>query len=208
MFLVDGAEKFKELKMKYKVEFKIKWQKYCKRLGDIGQKTNYKPFEVFQSPVSPVPRPVFAELLEDVFFCETVRYLQTNISETLTTSNKYIFNLMIVEEYAQARTFYPYYQKACRIQKGNPLRYFLPKFEKKMKKLKKIGKENLLYVEASPDRKLHQMESGIELSQDKVDLEVQDFFVLSLALISHRVPQVVILSSESEPEEEQEEFLD
>lgn len=198
MFLVDGAEKFKELKSKYKVEFRIKWQKSCQRLVEIGEKTKYKPFKVFGGPGSPVPRSMFSELIEDVFFCESVRYLKKNISKTLTTNRKYIFNLMIVEEYAQARTFYLYYEKALKMQGQNPLRLFLPKFEQKMKKLKKRGGSSLFFTEASPERKLQSLESGIELNPDKIDLEIKDFFVLALALISHRIPQVVMLSSDSE----------
>lgn len=186
--------KFKEMKSKYSVDFKLKWQKYFKKLQEIGKEFHHPPFNILEIRPKIIPYGKVIKILDDIFFCETITYMKTSLSKKITENKNYIFNLMIIEELENLKPYSEIYFQAVQYKDFNPLVHYLPQFKEKIKNIKKSETWNFT-TEVKKTRRFSSSDS--ELFDRKFELEIEDNFVIALILLTHGIPSLVKLGMDN-----------
>lgn len=201
LFMVDGMNKFKDMKQKFRVNFKLKWQKFLTKLIDLGKEFNYPPFDIFKIKI--ITRQIISNIINDFFFCETLKYMKTELSEKITKNEKYIFNMMIIDELEIKRPYYQLYMHSKQYSEVNPLVDFLPDYKEKIKR-----GDTLFFTSSEQNSRRKRKYSLSESLEDKkVEILLSDNVIVAAVLLSFGVPSLLDLGIRKKIRSEQKMIL-
>lgn len=178
------------LKMKFRVDFKLKWQKYKAKLKDIGREFDHKPFEILEMRPPRVSRNMFLQIIEDFFYCMTVRHLRNHLSNFLSQNKDYSFSFNSLEEQQRLKSFSDLYLQAREYRHFNPLVDFLPNFEKKVKKIRKSETWNFL---TKKKKNFSVSSSDSDFLEKDLEILMPESMIIALIFLSHNVPPLISL---------------